>query len=140
VLSAIATVEAGPPAQAAASHLAKLSPPVIREQFTPLPCPRRPQSTLELEGCAERRIVSTDRQIDGVLGAIFPLLFDDAARRRLIDAQHAWLAFRKADCTSVSDKYEGGTLAGLLAASCTADRSARRLKDLRAFERLLRHP
>lgn len=140
VLSAIATVDAGPPAQAASSHLAQLSPPVIREQFTPLPCPRHPQSTLELEGCAERRIVSADRRIDRVLAAIFPKLFDDGARRRLIDAQHAWLAYRKADCMSVSDRYEGGTLAGLLAAECTADRSAHRLKDLLAFERLLRHP
>jgi uncharacterized protein YecT (DUF1311 family) len=140
VLIAIATVGAGRPAQAAVPHVAKLSPPVIREQFTPLPCPRQPQSTLELEGCAERRIVSTDRQIDRVLAAIFPKLFDDGARRRLIAAHQLWLAFRKADCTSVSDKYEGGTLAALLAASCAADRSVQRLKDLRAFEGLLRLP
>jgi uncharacterized protein YecT (DUF1311 family) len=140
LLSAMATVGAGPPARAASSRLAKLSPPVISEQFTVLPCPRHPQSTLELEGCEERRVVSTDRMIDRLLAAIFPRLFDDAARRRLIAAHRAWLAYRKADCTSISDRYEGGTLAGLLAASCTADRSAQRLKDLRAFERLLHRP
>jgi hypothetical protein len=40
----------------------------------------------------------------------------------------------------MSDQYEGGTLAGLVAATCTADRSAQRLKDLRAFEKRLPAP
>ena len=71
---------------------------------------------------------------------IFARLFDDASRRRFIAAQKAWLAYRSADCTSESDRYEGGTLAGLVAASCTADRSAQRLKDLSSFEKLLGHP
>ena len=125
---------------AATAAAATLSPPVIHESFTPVPCPAHPQSTLDLEGCAEQRILHTDRQIDAVARTIFPRLFDDAARRRFIAAQRAWLAYRRADCTSESDRYEGGTLAGLVAASCTADRSAQRLSDLRAFDKLLSHP
>jgi uncharacterized protein YecT (DUF1311 family) len=128
-------------AQAAdAGNPAQLSPPVIREDFTLLPCPKHPKTTLELEGCAEHAIVRTDRKIDRVAKAIFTRLGDDAARRRFVDAQTAWLAYRHADCASVSDKYEGGTLAGLVAASCTADRSTQRLKDVRAFDHLLRTP
>jgi uncharacterized protein YecT (DUF1311 family) len=122
------------------SSRSKLSPPVIREQFTPLRCPRHPQSTIELEGCAEQRIIRTDRQIDATVKTLFGLLPDDGARAHLTSAQRAWLAFRKADCLSVSDKYERGTLAGVLDANCTGDRSAQRLKELRAFERLLRNP
>ncbi len=125
---------------AAALAGAALSPPVIHESFTPLPCPPHPQSTLDLEGCAEQRILRTDRRIDLVSRSIFARLFDDAARRRFITAQAAWLAFRKADCTSMSDQYEGGTLAGLVAATCTADRSAQRLGDLRSFETRLPPP
>ena len=125
------------PALAAAAAPAKLSPPVIHESFTPLPCPAKPVSTLDLEGCAEQRILHADRAIDAVARSIFGRLFDDAARRRFIAAQQAWLAYRRADCTSMSDQYEGGTLAGLVAASCTADRSAQRLKDLRSFDKLL---
>ena len=120
--------------------LAALSPPVIHESFTPLPCPTHPQSTLDLEGCAEQHILKTDRQIDVVSRAIFARLFDDAARRRFVAAQNAWLAYRRADCTSMSDQYEGGTLAGLVAATCTADRSVQRLKDLRSFEKRLAGP
>jgi uncharacterized protein YecT (DUF1311 family) len=128
-------------AQAAdAGKPAQLSPPVIREDFTLLPCPKHPTTTLEQEGCAEHAIVRTDHRIDRVAKAIFTRLGDAAARRRFIDAQTAWLAYRRADCASVSDKYEGGTLAALVAASCTADRSAQHLKEVRAFDRLLRTP
>ena len=119
---------------------AKLAAPVIREQFTPLPCPKRAQSTLELEGCAELRIVRADKQIDRVVGSLFATLPDDTARGRLAAAQRAWLAYRSADCASMSDKYEGGTFAGVAAAYCTADRSVQRLKDLRRFAALLRKP
>jgi uncharacterized protein YecT (DUF1311 family) len=119
---------------------AKLAAPVIREQFTPLPCPKHAQSTLELEGCAELRIVRADKQIDRVVSALFSLLPNDTARSRLAAAQRAWLAYRRADCASMSDKYQGGTFAGVAAAYCTGDRSAQRLKDLRRFETLLGKP
>jgi uncharacterized protein YecT (DUF1311 family) len=126
------------PLTAAAAHT-KLSPPVIHEAFTLLACPTHPQTTLGLEGCAEHRIVRTDHQIDDVARSIFGRLYDDAARRRFIAAQRAWLAYREADCSSMSDQYEGGTLAALVAASCTADRSAQRLSDLRSFSTHLAH-
>jgi uncharacterized protein YecT (DUF1311 family) len=114
-----------------------LSPPVIHEVFTLLPCPAHPVSTLDLEGCAEQRIVRSDRQIDALARAIFERLHDDAARLRFIAAQSAWLAFRQADCASVSDRYEGGTQAAVVAADCTAQRSAERLSQLRSFLRAL---
>jgi uncharacterized protein YecT (DUF1311 family) len=133
----IATVANG---HAGSVRSAKLAAPVIREQFTPLQCPQHAQSTLELEGCAEQRIVRVDRQIDGVVSTLFSLLPDDVARGRLAGAQRAWLAYRRADCASMSDKYEGGTFAGVVAAYCAADRSAQRLTDLRRFETSIRKP
>jgi uncharacterized protein YecT (DUF1311 family) len=139
-LASLATVALGLGlAAVTASGSEKLSPPVIRERFTPLPCPSHPESTLDLEGCAEQRILRTDHQIDSVARSIFTRLSDDAARRRFIAAQTAWLAYRQADCVSMSDLYEHGTLAGLLAARCTADDSTRRLVELRAFDRSLSH-
>ena len=136
--AALAALALGlPAALAAPAGAARLSPPVIHESFTPLPCPAHPQSTLDLEGCAEQRILRSDHRIDAAARTIFTRLFDDASRRRFIAAQKAWLAYRRADCTSESDRYEGGTLAGLVAASCTADRSAQRLRDLISFEKLM---
>jgi uncharacterized protein YecT (DUF1311 family) len=124
----------------AAAVAAALSPPVIHEAFTLLSCPAHPESTLDLEGCAEHQIVRTDHKIDAVAATIFKRLQDDSARRRFISAQSAWIAYRAADCRSRSDQYEGGTLAGLVAAQCTADRSSERLKDLQEFAKALAGP
>jgi uncharacterized protein YecT (DUF1311 family) len=121
----------------AATAASALSPPVIHEVFTLLPCPAHPQSTLDLEGCAEHQIARTDHRIDAVAATIFKQLQDDPARRRFIAAQSAWIAYRTADCRSRSDQYEGGTLAGLVAAQCTGERSSERLKDLQEFAKAL---
>jgi uncharacterized protein YecT (DUF1311 family) len=114
---------------------AKLSPPVIRESFTPLPCNGKPGSrtTLQQEGCAERQIRTTDGRINELERSIFNHLRDDSARRRLISAARAWLAYRRADCLSISDVFEGGSQAPASFAECAADRNRQRINDLRTF-------
>lgn len=114
---------------------AKLAPPVIRESFTPLPCSGKSGSrtTLEEEGCYEQQILASDAKINAIARAIFSRLLDDAARRRFILAQKSWFAFRVADCDSRADLYEGGTLASVVDAACSAEDNSQRLKDLRAF-------
>ena len=115
----------------------KLVPVKIHETFTPLPCAGSPshRTTLEQEGCAEKQILRNDTQIDVLEAQIFPILFNDHARRDLNAAQHAWLTYRKADCLSMSDLFEGGTEAGVVDAQCVAARNSQRVKDLRAFHR-----
>lgn len=116
---------------------AKLEPVLIHETFTPLPCSGSPshRTTLEQEGCAEKQILATDKQINQLAVQIFPILFDNRARRDFNAAQHAWLSYRKADCLSMSDVFEGGTEAGVVDAQCQASRNNQRVKDLRAFHR-----
>jgi len=120
-----------------ASHGRKAapSPPVIRESFTPLPCSGRPgyRDTLQEEGCAEQRILATDGQINALSRSVFPLLADNAARRRFTAAQAAWFAYRRADCLSRSDLFEGGTLASVVDAQCSAERNVERVRQLRTF-------
>ncbi|HEY5195988.1 MAG TPA: lysozyme inhibitor LprI family protein [Solirubrobacteraceae bacterium] len=130
-------------AQPDADAATPLSAPVIHETFTPLGCPKskaEAQTTLGMEGCSEQAILKTDAQIDAVAKKIFSMLGTDAARRRFVTAQRAWLTYRNADCASVSDKYAGGTLAGVLAAGCTSQRTTRHLTEIRAFEKLLQTP
>jgi uncharacterized protein YecT (DUF1311 family) len=130
-------------AQTGGAAAATLSPPVVRETFTPLGCPAsktEAETTLGMEGCYEQAILKTDTHIDAVAAKIFSLLGSDAARRRFITAQRAWLTYRNADCASVSDKYAGGTLAGVVAAQCTSQRTKRHLVEIRAFEKLLKTP
>jgi uncharacterized protein YecT (DUF1311 family) len=123
------------PAGAAPGHAAKLSPPTIHESFTPLPCTGAPaqRTTLQMEGCAERHILASDKQIDSLNRSIFGKLFDAAARRRFIAGHNAWLAYRHAYCLSASDVFEGGTEAGVVFADCVAGVNSQHVNDLRSF-------
>jgi len=118
-----------------------LEPPVISEQFTLLPCPAKPKSTLDLEGCAEHRIVKSDKAINEIVGVIFARLrrSSSGAARRFVRSERAWLTYRRSDCESRADSiYEGGSAAGFVFAECVAARNVAHLTDLRAFERNLR--
>ncbi len=115
-------------------------PPVIKEGFTLLACPKNPQTTLALEGCAEHRIVKSDAIINAKVKKIYGLLRTNNAKTNFVAGEKAWLAYRKANCQSRSDVYEGGTLAGVVFANCVADVNDVHVKDLTAFEKaLLQH-
>jgi uncharacterized protein YecT (DUF1311 family) len=119
-----------------AAHTVRLVPVKIHETFTPLPCTGSPghRTTLEQEGCAEKQILKTDGQANVLAAEIFQLLGDDRARRDLNAAQRAWLNYRRADCFSMSDLFEGGTEAGVIDAQCVGSRNNQRIKDLRTFK------
>ena len=111
-----------------AAAMLALSPPVIHESFTPLPCPAHPQAQLELEGCAEKAILATDRRIDAVNAMIFARL---ATRDRatFVAGERAWLRYRRASCLTAASKYAGGTLASLVDADCVAARNRTHLRE-----------
>ncbi|MDA8291554.1 MAG: lysozyme inhibitor LprI family protein [Actinomycetota bacterium] len=112
-----------------------LPPPVISEPFTVLPC--HPATTLGSEGCAEHDLLAADRRIDQEVRVLFGLLHGDAARARLATAESAWLAYRRADCSSQSDAYAGGSFAPVAFALCEVHDDADRSADLRRFYRAL---
>jgi len=117
-----------------------LEPPVISEGFTLLPCTAK-KTTIGLEGCAEHRIVRSDRGINRRARTIFFLLrrFNSpAAQLRFVRGEHAWLRYRRAVCASRSDVYEGGSAAGVVFAECEAAKNTAHLRELESFERLIR--
>ncbi len=118
-----------------AGTAAALTIPPIREPFTPLPCRGKPtkSTTTEREGCAEQQILKSDKRIDALDRAILGDLGSAAAERRFIAAHEAWLAYRRAYCTSRSDVASGGTEAPVVAATCAVALNAQHIKDLRAF-------
>lgn len=132
---AMVVIAAVTPGGALSAGAGKLSPPVIHESFTVLPCAGVPKdrSTLEEEGCAEHQILSTDAKIDALNKTIFAELPGDPARRQFIAGHNAWLAYRHAYCLSVSDVFEGGTEAGLIDADCVTGVNAQHIKDLNQF-------
>ncbi len=137
IVAVCATVALTSAAQALASdgHAAKLTPPVIRESFTPLPCSGSPgkRSTLQEEGCAEQQILHSDKQINTLNQKIFTALSTNSARRDLVAGHKAWLAYRKSYCLSVSDVFQGGTLAGVVDADCTATVDGQHVSNLKTF-------
>jgi uncharacterized protein YecT (DUF1311 family) len=112
---------------AAASPM--LEPPVIHEVFTPLPCPANPQTTLALEGCAERVILSRDRAINSQLKVIFGLLRSHAARRSFVAGEQSWLRYRGASCTAQVSNYAGGSAQPVVYGYCIAARNKTHLAD-----------
>jgi uncharacterized protein YecT (DUF1311 family) len=113
-----------------------VEPPVIRESFTPLPCPAHPVTTAAMEGCAEKMILESDRAIDGEAKAIFNLLVP-SARRRFVRSEESWLRYRRASCLTEASKYQGGTLQPVAFASCVVSRNRTHLKDLTELKRVL---
>jgi uncharacterized protein YecT (DUF1311 family) len=135
VTAATVALAAATPAGASSGHAAKLAPPVIHERFTPMPCSGKPgnRSTLQEEGCAEQQILHSDKQIDALNQKIFSALHTTSARRDLIAGHRAWLSYRKGYCLSVSDVFQGGTLAGVVDADCIATVNGQHVSNLRTF-------
>lgn len=104
-------------------------PPVIHEPFTVLPCPAHPISTLAIEGCTEKSILSGDRAIDARTKAIFSLLAPPA-RSTFVQGEAWWLRYRDASCTSEASQYDGGTLQPVAYGICVVSRNRTHLEDL----------
>jgi uncharacterized protein YecT (DUF1311 family) len=105
---------------------------VIEEEFTPLPCPRgrAARTTVGAEGCLEKKILRTDARINSQARVIFRLLRDTTAKRRFVAAERAWLAYRRASCTSVADVYRGGSAEPVAFADCVLTRNREHLDEL----------
>lgn len=106
-----------------------LAVPVVRESFTLLPCST--STTLGLEGCAERKILSLDLKIDALRDEIFGRLYNRAAKHRFIIAESDWFTYRQALCSSESDRNEGGSLVGVDFADCAARLDQRHVAELK---------
>jgi|SRR5215211_4746730 len=116
---------------------AVLGPPVIREPWTPLPCPAHPTSTIEMEGCLERAIMRSDRRIDESAARIFRLLRQESARVAFVQGEQAWLRYRRRSCSAEASVYRGGTAEPVAFLSCEKRRNVQHIADLAAMERTL---
>ncbi|HEU4892233.1 MAG TPA: lysozyme inhibitor LprI family protein [Vicinamibacterales bacterium] len=132
-LAALAVVVLAIPGASAA-----LTPPVIREPWTPLPCPEHPKSTIEIEGCLEKAIVQSDRRIDKRVRRIFALLRHRRDRVTFNQGQRAWLRYRRRSCSAEASVYRGGSAEPVAFLSCEKRRNARHIADLVETERILR--
>ena len=93
------------------------SAPVVHERFTLLSCPAKPATTLQIEGCAEHRVIALDRTIDTLNAKAFARL-GKAGRRELIETNSDWVTYRDAACTTEASIYSGGSIQPVAYASC----------------------
>ncbi len=105
---------AGPVSQSAA---ASLSAPTIHEKFTLLPCPSKPTTTLQIEGCAEHRVVAIDRTIDALNVKVFARL-SKSGRGEFITTNGDWVQYRDSSCATEASIYSGGSIQPVAYATC----------------------
>jgi len=113
-------------------------PPVIREPWTPLPCPMHPQSTAETEGCLEQAVTSSDRRINARVATIFRLFRTASDRAAFVEGERAWLRYRRRSCAATASAYRGGSAEPVAFLSCESRRNTRHLADLADTEQVLR--
>jgi uncharacterized protein YecT (DUF1311 family) len=88
----------------------------------------------ELTECADQRLKRADADLNTVYAAVQKKI-EAADRKRLRDAERAWITFRDAECLYRigGEDYgdQGGTLWPMLELQCRADLTEARVKDLR---------
>jgi uncharacterized protein YecT (DUF1311 family) len=139
VLMKLALLVASALVVAAATSAATVGPPVIREPWTPLPCPTHPSSTVEIEACLERDVTRSDRRIDTKAATVFRLIKHSGDRAAFVSGEHSWLQYRRRSCTAAASVYRGGSAEPIAYLTCQKGRNARHLADLADSERILRH-
>ena len=116
---------------------AAIAPPVIHEPFKALPCPLHPDTTIDVIGCQEHRVLKTDGAINGQVGAIFRLLRTEGQRSTFVAAERSWLQYRRQSCSVEASKYAGGSEQPVALLTCTLQRNTSHLADLKAMRSTL---
>lgn len=124
---------AGLPAPAGA---AALSAPVVHESFTLLPCPQKPRTTVQLEGCAEHKVMARDKQINTLNAKIFAAL-NRTGRADLVTSNADWVTYRSAACTTEASVYAGGTIQPIAYANCLVSIDSSHITELKTMQTAL---
>lgn len=109
-----------------------LTLPAVRESFTLLACHR--STTIGLEGCAEHQVLNEDRHVNALQRQVFGYLHGNGARRRFVNADIDWIAYRRLTCLSDADAYQGGSFAAVSFVDCLAAVDRDRLRELSALK------
>ena len=118
--------------QTAQSAAVTSSAPVIHETFALLACPSKPKTTLQIEGCAEHRVVAIDKTIDALSVNIFAKL-RSAGRRAYAEASADWLTYRNTECDAEASIYDGGSIQPVDYADCLIAIDRSHVGELRAM-------
>ncbi|NWF59088.1 MAG: DUF1311 domain-containing protein [Fischerella sp.] len=88
-----------------------------------------PQTTQEMLICGDRAYKAADKKLNQVYQALQPKL-NANQKKRLTNAQLAWIKFRDAACAFEGGIYAGGSLESPTRINCLARITEQRTKDL----------
>jgi uncharacterized protein YecT (DUF1311 family) len=88
-------------------------------------------SNPEMIECEELQLKTATRELNNLYQQLNKVL-NAKERKALSDAQKAWLGYRKAHCYSIALPFEPGSIVPVLTASCFADLTKERVKQLRS--------
>lgn len=95
------------------------------------PCFQKAQSQAALNQCASAAYQRADADLNRLYRLMTARLStDDAARKRLVDAQRKWLQFRDAECAFQTIRTVGGSVQPMNVSSCLTDLTRERVTDL----------
>ncbi len=119
-------------APSSAGAASSTSAPVIREQFTLLPCPHKPATTVQIEGCAEHKVIAADKTIDTLNAKIFVKL-SKAGRADFIATNRDWVKYRGDACSTEASIYSGGSIQPVAYANCLVSIDGSHVTELKGM-------
>lgn len=95
-------------------------------------------ATIELDQCAQQELDIAENRLNQAYQQILKKLSqpDDEVdefskeKRKLIEAQRAWVKFRQLDCDAVYTFYSQGSVRNMMFIHCMRQHADRRMKDL----------
>src|SRR5262245_15420432 len=88
-----------------------------------------PQTQFEMNQCAGMKRVDADKRLNELYSRYRERL-GAAQKKKLTEAQRAWLAFRDSWCIFVASGVEGGSAQPLVMSECLTEVTAHRIKQL----------
>ncbi len=97
-------------------------------------CLDKADTQVEMNDCAGKALKAADAALNKAYQEILKRLGDDAdAKKLLVGAEKAWLAFRDAECAFSSSSSVGGSIHPMIFAECLTVMTERRVADLTAY-------
>ena len=99
-------------------------------------------NTQEMNKCAEIALAEKDRELNQTYRALVQSLRPDSktdptdyakVKKRLHEAQRAWVTFRDNDCTAKAVQWDAFTMRGGVYFGCMIERTEQRTKELQGW-------
>ncbi|UOD32146.1 DUF1311 domain-containing protein [Massilia violaceinigra] len=83
--------------------------------------------------CSWYHAIAADVKLNTVYQQLLRKLHGTRGKKRLQNAQRAWLAFRDSNCAFDASSWEGGTGHGIIASGCEASMTEQRTSELEKY-------